>query len=389
MAPAQWTPTAQCFAQHQFSQVTNFWKQGRSASFHLRSLNGQAELSLTFQLPSPSEIIPPPSPYSTTPLPTSIPKRPGAPTPLPKRPIVPLFPPGEAPQVKSPPRLSSRQQKSLKRAVSHRAAKQEAQPRKRPRSSSLPPSPDSSPVTLSQQLRKDFHIGEESPGSRSSPSQETLRGASPLNSSPSLSLDHTSLLRRDALLSPLNLNLNLTPPPLPKFLGGEEQDEQEESDIELDESKEDAPVEEPRDFGETEEEETGDVEEEEEESDTEEKDFTGESVKDLELTSEEELSKKLRVEALEDFAQGIINCFSKLPEKVCSLCEKGKEDLKYVPIRRKDRDAALEALAKKMLEWKRPDEALMQRRYAEGYDSLVKERRSAMKYHGLDVECKE
>jgi len=211
-----------------------------------------------------------------------------------------------------------------------------------------------------------------------------------LNSSPSLSLDHTSLLRRDALLSPLNLNLNLTPPPLPKFLGGEEQDEQEESDIELDESKEDAPVEEPRDFGETEEEETGDVEEEEEEeSDTEEKDFTGESVKDLELTSEEELSKKLRVEALEDFAQGIINCFSKLPEKVCSLCEKGKEDLKYVPIRRKDRDAALEALAKKMLEWKRPDEALMQRRYAEGYDSLVKERRSAMKYHGLDVECKE
>ena len=86
-------PSAQCFAQHQFSQVTNFWKQGRPANFHLRSLNnGQAELSLTFQLPSPSEIIPPPSPYSTTPLPTSIPRRPGAPTPLPKRPIIPLPP---------------------------------------------------------------------------------------------------------------------------------------------------------------------------------------------------------------------------------------------------------------------------------------------------------
>ena len=96
---------------------------------------------------------------------------------------------------------------------------------------------------------------DESPGS--SQGQETLRGASPLNSSPSLSLNHTSLLRRDALLSPLNLNL--TPHPLPKFLGREEQDEQEESDIELDESKEDVPVEEPKDFSETEEEESSDV----------------------------------------------------------------------------------------------------------------------------------
>ena len=96
----------------------------------------------------------------------------------------------------------------------------------------------------------------------SSPGQETLRGASPLNSSPSLSLDHASLLRRDALLSPLNLNLNLSPPPLPKFLGGEEQDQQDESDIELDESKEDVPVEEPKDSGETKEEESSDVEEE-------------------------------------------------------------------------------------------------------------------------------
>ena len=95
----------------------------------------------------------------------------------------------------------------------------------------------------------------------SSPGQETLRGAFPLNSS--LSLDHASLLRRDALLSPLNLNLNLSPPPLPKFLGGEEQDQQDESDIELDESKEDVPVEEPKDSGETEEEESSDVQEEE------------------------------------------------------------------------------------------------------------------------------
>ena len=66
---------------------------------------------------------------------TFTPRRPGAPTLLPKRPIVPLFPPGSGPcfQHKCPSsRLSSRQQKSLKRAVSHRAAKQEAQTRKRP-----------------------------------------------------------------------------------------------------------------------------------------------------------------------------------------------------------------------------------------------------------------
>ena len=93
-----WSATAHSFVQHQLSHAVNFWRQGRPAVFHLQSRSdGQAVLNLTFQLPSPSEIIPPPSPYSTTPLPTSIPRRPGAPTPLPKRPIVPLFPPGEVP----------------------------------------------------------------------------------------------------------------------------------------------------------------------------------------------------------------------------------------------------------------------------------------------------
>ena len=61
----------------------------------------------------------------------------------------------------------------------------------------------------------------------------------------------------------------------------------------------------------------------------------------------------------------------------------------YGPIRRRDKVAALEELAQKMLEWRRPDEALMQRKHAEGYDSLVNERRLAMKYHGLDGECEE
>ena len=104
---------------------------------------------------------------------------------------------------------------------------------------------------------------------------------------------------------------------------------------------------------------------------------------------EKELGKKLRVEALEDFAQGIIDCFTKLPESVCKLCAEGSENMEYGPIRRRDRNAALEELAQKMLEWRTPDEALMQRKYAKDYDSLVNERRAAMKYHGLDVQCEE
>ena len=59
---APWSPTAQAFAHHQFSHVVNFWKQGRQADFRLKVLpGGQAELNLTFRLPSASQVIPPPS----------------------------------------------------------------------------------------------------------------------------------------------------------------------------------------------------------------------------------------------------------------------------------------------------------------------------------------
>ena len=104
---------------------------------------------------------------------------------------------------------------------------------------------------------------------------------------------------------------------------------------------------------------------------------------------EKEVGKKIWVEALEDFAQGIIDCFTKLPESVCKLCAEGSENMEYGPIRRSDRNAALEELAQKMLEWRTPDEALMQKKYAKDYNSLVNERRAAMKYHGLDVQCEE
>ena len=56
-----WTPTAENFAQHQLLHVSNFWKLGYPAVFHLKTqAGGKAELSLTFQLPSPSDPLPPP-----------------------------------------------------------------------------------------------------------------------------------------------------------------------------------------------------------------------------------------------------------------------------------------------------------------------------------------
>ena len=111
-AQVPWSPSAQAFAQHQFSHVTNFWKQGRPASFRLEALpDGNAELNLTFKLPTASEVIPPPS-FSP-------------PAPLLKRPTIPLFPEGYAPQnvkLRQAPKLSSRRRKSYRRSVLHKAA---------------------------------------------------------------------------------------------------------------------------------------------------------------------------------------------------------------------------------------------------------------------------
>ena len=115
---APWSPTAQAFAHHQFSQVANFWKQGRQASFRLEALpGGRAELHLTFQLPPSSEVIPPPIHVSQV--------------SAPQRPIHPRFPKGCFPQGSdadsvtkhaSNKRVSSRQRKNYQRSVLHRAA---------------------------------------------------------------------------------------------------------------------------------------------------------------------------------------------------------------------------------------------------------------------------
>ena len=115
---APWSPTAHAFAQHQFSHVANFWKQGRQACFRLEALpGGHAELNITFQLPQAAEVIPPP-----THVPSEV---------RPQRPITPLFPHGWVPKgsgradskSQAPSKkVSSRLRKSYQRSVIHRAA---------------------------------------------------------------------------------------------------------------------------------------------------------------------------------------------------------------------------------------------------------------------------
>ena len=203
---APWSPTANAFANHQFSHVTNFWKQGRQASFRLEVLpGGQAEMHLTFQLPLASEVIPPPSHLFPVP---------------PQRPIHPLFPNGFFPQgsaavsKKNPQasqkKVSSRQRKGYQRSVLHRAALavpslpppkngslrqaalacvqrleadsalQSANKRPLPDSPSAP-SPSSLPP-LAQRIRKDIQVGE---SEIESPEKEILRSSTFPQNSPS------------------------------------------------------------------------------------------------------------------------------------------------------------------------------------------------------------
>ena len=109
-----WNSTAQSFVQHQLSQVTNFWRQGRQAAFCLDVLpGGTAELKVTFQLPQASEIIPPPQSPLVNP---TAPKTATAGV----RPIVPLFPMSGSPVQ---PKFSSKRRKSYRRAVLHCAAR--------------------------------------------------------------------------------------------------------------------------------------------------------------------------------------------------------------------------------------------------------------------------
>ena len=201
---APWSPTAHAFAQHQFSHAANFWQQGRPASFQLEALpGGHAKLSLSFQLPQASEVVPPPSKVLPAPAPQ-------------QRPIPPLFPEGCFPHVSgadskikhASKKVSSKQRKSYQRSVLHRASlaasslpppkngslrqaalacvqRQQAVSaspvtKKRP----LPDSPSAlSPSNLpplSQRIREDIQIEE---SDAESPEKEVLRSAPYLENS--------------------------------------------------------------------------------------------------------------------------------------------------------------------------------------------------------------
>ena len=177
----RWSPTAEDFTRHQLSHVTNFWRQGRSAEFRLKALpSGQAELCLTFELPSPCESIPPPISPAQFP-PTRTPQGSGS-GPKPKP---------------AAPKVSSRQRKSYRRAVLHKASLA-ASSLPPPKSGSLRqaasasvqrlqadqangerkrPLPDSPSVKspLAQRIREDFHIAE---NEADSPERESLRSQS-------------------------------------------------------------------------------------------------------------------------------------------------------------------------------------------------------------------
>ena len=225
-AQVPWTPTAHAFAQHQFSQVTNFWKQGRQATFRLEALpGGQAELNLTFQLPSASEVIPPPFHVPTV--------------PAPQRPILPLFPKSCFPQgfgpdskakLASQKKLSQKQRKSYRRSVLHRAtlAAPSLPP---PKQGSLrhaalacvqrqhvdissirkraPPCSPSKQSPLAQRMRSDFQIGD---SENESPEKELLRShLSPKNfPSPTISPPNVKGFPPPAplALTPLTLKTN-------------------------------------------------------------------------------------------------------------------------------------------------------------------------------------
>ena len=203
---APWSPTAHAFAQHQFSHVANFWKQGRQASFRLEALpSGQAELTLTFQLPPASEVVPPPAQVY--------------PAHVPQRPILPLFPEGCLPKKsdansKQTSKVSSRRRKSYRSSVLYRAAlaapslpppangslRHAAQAcvqrlqavsalpvstpsgNKRPFPDSPSPSPSNLPP-LSQRIREDIQIGE---SEVESPEKEMLRSPSIPENAPAL-----------------------------------------------------------------------------------------------------------------------------------------------------------------------------------------------------------
>ena len=164
-----WSPTAEDFTRHQPSHVTNFWRQGRTAEFRLKAMpSGRAELCLTFDLPSPSESIPPPNhPALFSP---------------PRNLMKPSFPQGSVSDPKPvPPKVTSRQRKNYWRSVLHIAALA---------ASSLPPPKNGSLRQAAQACVQRLQVDPTSHVSMSSVRKEVL------SSSPSSPSNHSPLAQR-------------------------------------------------------------------------------------------------------------------------------------------------------------------------------------------------
>ena len=115
-----WSHTAEAFLLHQLGTVSQFWKQGKQATFNFEVKEGEGLLNLTYRLPGAGQTIPP---YSHSPHNGQVPR--------PPNPIIPLFPgnqgnqgPGRSrPAPKPKTRPPSYYRRNYRRAVLYRASK--------------------------------------------------------------------------------------------------------------------------------------------------------------------------------------------------------------------------------------------------------------------------
>ena len=129
-----WNETAEAFILSQLRQTVNFWRLGRFASYSLEAMSdGNASLVTKFQLPQPSEHLPPLRPNSSVNpfLPKTQPQQnPGNQVLIPSKtpgipPLFPFGPPKPSRQVARRPipslKSTSQRRRDYVRAMLHRA----------------------------------------------------------------------------------------------------------------------------------------------------------------------------------------------------------------------------------------------------------------------------
>ena len=123
---APWSHTAEAFLLHQLGTVSQFWKQGRQATFSFEVKDGEGTLNLSYRLPGPGQPILQAHPH---PIHSQFPTN--GQVPRPPKPTATLFPgnqgtqgPGiSRPQPKPKARPPSYYRRNYRRAVLYRAAK--------------------------------------------------------------------------------------------------------------------------------------------------------------------------------------------------------------------------------------------------------------------------